>query len=263
MPVGGRGRGGDPDARDPRRARDRRSRPRTGYALAAARGEDLDAAYDVLVSVAAHRREPPLGARRDARRADAGAGAGAARGRGRALPPDGAARRRAPLSPARARSRTATPARSRRAATARRSARSAPPGSDGLVEHVWAGETRPLLQGGAADRVGARAARDPVLGRRGLGGRRRSWPAARSTPSLTGADRIAANGDTANKIGTYALAVAARAPRHPALRRRADLDARPGDADRRGDPDRGARPRARSPSASPRATPPSTSRPPS
>jgi hypothetical protein len=32
---------------------------------------------------------------------------------------------------------------------------------------------------------------------------------------LTGADRIAANGDTANKIGTYALAVAAAHHRIP------------------------------------------------
>ena len=59
---------------------------------------------------------------------------------------------------------------------------------------------------------------------------------------VTGADRIAANGDTANKIGTYSLAVLARAPRHPALRRRADLDGRPRDAERRGHPDRGAAP---------------------
>ena len=41
---------------------------------------------------------------------------------------------------------------------------------------------------------------------------------------VTGADRIAANGDTANKIGTYALAVLARAPRHAVLRGGADLD---------------------------------------
>ena len=39
---------------------------------------------------------------------------------------------------------------------------------------------------------------------------------------IVGADRIAANGDTANKVGTYTLAVLARPPRHPVLRRRAD-----------------------------------------
>jgi len=32
----------------------------------------------------------------------------------------------------------------------------------------------------------------------------------KSAPSLTGADRIAANGDTANKIGTYQIAVLAK-----------------------------------------------------
>ncbi len=79
----------------------------------------------------------------------------------------------------------------------------------GLVAHVWVGETRPLLQGarltaweleqlripfavvadGAAASLMARGEVDCVL---------------------TGADRIAANGDTANKIGTYGLALAAR-----------------------------------------------------
>jgi len=78
----------------------------------------------------------------------------------------------------------------------------------GLVEHVWVDETRPLLQGarltaweleelgipfaivadGAAASLMARGEVDTVL---------------------TGADRIAANGDTANKIGTYGLALAA------------------------------------------------------
>ena len=79
----------------------------------------------------------------------------------------------------------------------------------GLVEQVWVGETRPLLQGarltaweleqlgipfaivadGAAAALMAEGEVDCVL---------------------TGADRIAANGDTANKIGTYGLALAAR-----------------------------------------------------
>ena len=40
---------------------------------------------------------------------------------------------------------------------------------------------------------------------------------------IVGADRIAANGDTANKIGTYTLAVLARAPRPAVLRRGAAL----------------------------------------
>jgi methylthioribose-1-phosphate isomerase len=78
----------------------------------------------------------------------------------------------------------------------------------GLVRHVWVGETRPVLQGerltaweldtlgipfavvadGAAASLMARGEVDCIL---------------------TGADRIAANGDVANKIGTYSLAVAA------------------------------------------------------
>ena len=43
---------------------------------------------------------------------------------------------------------------------------------------------------------------------------------------VVGADRIAANGDTANKIGTYARGGAGAPPRHPVLRRRAVLDHR-------------------------------------
>ena len=36
---------------------------------------------------------------------------------------------------------------------------------------------------------------------------------------VVGADRIAANGDVANKIGTYSLAVHRPRKRHPVLRR--------------------------------------------
>ena len=70
-------------------------------------------------------------------------------------------------------------------------------------------ETRPLLQGsrltawelermGAPYRIAVDAA-GPALLSRGM-----------ADVVLTGADRIAANGDTANKIGTFSLAVAAR-----------------------------------------------------
>ena len=85
---------------------------------------------------------------------------------------------------------------------------------EGLVDFVWVGETRPLLQGarltaweleqidmpfavvadGAAAALMARGEVDSVL---------------------TGADRIVANGDVANKIGTYGLALAARAHELP------------------------------------------------
>ncbi len=60
---------------------------------------------------------------------------------------------------------------------------------------------------------------------------------------IVGADRIAANGDTANKIGTYGVAVLAARPRHPVLRRRPVEHVRPVARHRRRDPHRAARPR--------------------
>ena len=75
--------------------------------------------------------------------------------------------------------------------------------------HVWVGETRPVLQGARLtawelDRLGIAATlvADTV-------------PASLMARGevdvvVVGADRIAANGDVANKIGTYALAVLAR-----------------------------------------------------
>ena len=80
---------------------------------------------------------------------------------------------------------------------------------EGLVRFVFAGETRPLLQGSRLtawelDRLGiphaviADSAAASLMARGGV------------DCVVTGADRIAANGDTANKIGTYALAVLAR-----------------------------------------------------
>ena len=50
---------------------------------------------------------------------------------------------------------------------------------------------------------------------------------------VVGADRIAANGDTANKIGTYTVAVLAHEHKHPVLRRGAALDDRSRHAGRR------------------------------
>ena len=80
---------------------------------------------------------------------------------------------------------------------------------DGLVRFVFADETRPLLQGSRLtawelDRLGiphaviADSAAASLMAR------------GEVDCVVTGADRIAANGDTANKIGTYALAVLAR-----------------------------------------------------
>ena len=76
----------------------------------------------------------------------------------------------------------------------------------GLVQHVLVDETRPLLQGsrltaweleaeGVPHTVVADSAAGSLLAR------------GEVDCVLVGADRIAANGDTANKIGTYPLAV--------------------------------------------------------
>ncbi|MGH3078711.1 MAG: S-methyl-5-thioribose-1-phosphate isomerase, partial [Gaiellaceae bacterium] len=84
----------------------------------------------------------------------------------------------------------------------------------GRVEHVWVDETRPLLQGtrltaweldtlGIPFAVIADGAAASLLG------------AGDVDAILVGADRIAANGDTANKVGTYSLAVVAQRHRVP------------------------------------------------
>jgi methylthioribose-1-phosphate isomerase len=79
----------------------------------------------------------------------------------------------------------------------------------GLVEHVWVDETRPLLQGARLTAWELDALGIPfsviVDGAAAELMRRGEVDAV-----LTGADRIAANGDVANKVGTYGLAVAAR-----------------------------------------------------
>ena len=73
--------------------------------------------------------------------------------------------------------------------------------------HVWVDETRPVLQGarltayeltrdGIANTVIADSAAASLIARGAIGG------------AVVGADRIAANGDVANKIGTYGLALA-------------------------------------------------------
>ncbi len=86
---------------------------------------------------------------------------------------------------------------------------------------------------------------------------------------IVGADRIAANGDVANKIGTYPLAVLAREHGIPFYVAAPTSDRRSRHARRRRDPHRGAQPargaRARGsrlapPGAEP-GTRPSTSRP--
>jgi methylthioribose-1-phosphate isomerase len=77
-----------------------------------------------------------------------------------------------------------------------------------LVRHVWVDETRPLLQGSrlTAYELAALGVPHTVIADAAAG----SLMAAGEVDCVvTGADRIAANGDTANKIGTYALAVLA------------------------------------------------------
>jgi methylthioribose-1-phosphate isomerase len=74
--------------------------------------------------------------------------------------------------------------------------------------HVYVDETRPLLQGARLTMLELRAAGIAatliVDGAAAMTMRRRNIAAV-----IVGADRIARNGDTANKIGTYGLAIAA------------------------------------------------------
>jgi methylthioribose-1-phosphate isomerase len=79
----------------------------------------------------------------------------------------------------------------------------------GRVTHVWVDETRPRLQGARLTAWELETLGIPfsVI----ADGAAASLMAAGEVDCVfTGADRIAANGDTANKIGTYALAIAAR-----------------------------------------------------
>jgi methylthioribose-1-phosphate isomerase len=77
-----------------------------------------------------------------------------------------------------------------------------------LLDRVWVDETRPLLQGSRLTAWELEAAGIPhtVIADSAAA----SLMAAGEVDCVvTGADRIAANGDTANKIGTYSLAVLA------------------------------------------------------
>jgi methylthioribose-1-phosphate isomerase len=79
----------------------------------------------------------------------------------------------------------------------------------GLVTHVLVDETRPLLQGG---RLTAWELEGLGIPHAVIADSAAASLIARGEVDaiFTGADRIAANGDTANKIGTYGLALAAR-----------------------------------------------------
>jgi methylthioribose-1-phosphate isomerase len=78
----------------------------------------------------------------------------------------------------------------------------------GLLERVWVDETRPLLQGSRLTAWELEAAGIPhaVIADSAAAA---LMAGGEVDCVVTGADRIAANGDTANKIGTYALAVLA------------------------------------------------------
>ena len=105
---------------------------------------------------------------------------------------------------------------------------------------VYADETRPLLQGARltawelqnagldvtliCDSMAAQVMRE-----------------GRIQAVITGADRIAANGDSANKIGTYGVAVLAAAPQDSVLHCSAHKHVRSDDCQRRRDTDRAAR----------------------
>jgi len=178
-----------------------------GLALAASRGEDLDAAYDVLASSrpTAVNLRWALDEMRDDPTPE----------RARALHEEEVARCRRMgehaaelVSP---RARLLTHCNTGGLATggygsalgAVRAAWDA-----GLVEHVWVGETRPLLQGGRLTAWELEALGIPfsviVDGAAAalIGG-------GEVDAVFTGADRVAANGDVANKVGTYGLAVLA------------------------------------------------------
>lgn len=79
----------------------------------------------------------------------------------------------------------------------------------GLVETVYADETRPWLQG--ARLTAWELARDAIPVRLlADGAASHAMRRAAIEWVIVGADRVAANGDVANKIGTYQLAISAR-----------------------------------------------------
>src|SRR5262245_50547589 len=84
----------------------------------------------------------------------------------------------------------------------------------GLLEHVLVDETRPLLQGA---RLTAWELEEAGIPHTVIADSAAGLMMARGEVDavLTGADRIAANGDAANKIGTYTLAVLATHHRIP------------------------------------------------
>jgi len=83
---------------------------------------------------------------------------------------------------------------------------------EGKRPHVYACETRPLLQGSRLTTLELQRAKIPVTL---IADSAAASVIERCDLVLAGADRIAANGDTANKVGTRMLAILARAARKP------------------------------------------------
>jgi methylthioribose-1-phosphate isomerase len=83
---------------------------------------------------------------------------------------------------------------------------------DGKKPHVYACETRPLLQGARLTALELLRAKIPVTL---IADSAAASVIDKCDIVLVGADRIAANGDTANKVGTKMLATLARAARKP------------------------------------------------
>jgi len=181
-----------------------------GVALAAARGEDLDAAVAALVATRPTAANLAWGAHRARRAADPVAEARAVAAE------DVAANRRlgalgAALLPPRARVLTHCNAGALACAgfgTALGIIRSAD------VAHVVVDETRPVLQGSRLTAWELQRLGIPVtVVADGLAATVLAEGAVDCV--VVGADRIAANGDVANKVGTYPLAVVAARHRVP------------------------------------------------
>jgi methylthioribose-1-phosphate isomerase len=179
-----------------------------GIALAAERGEDLDAAHAVLASsrptafnltwaLGEMRRDPTAGRARALHEAEVERCVRMSEHAATLIPPD---------------ARVLTHCNTGALATgghgsALGAIRTA--WEQGLVRHVWVDETRPVLQGA---RLTAWELETLGIPFDVIADGAAAWLMQAGEVDLvaTGADRIAANGDTANKIGTYGLAVAAR-----------------------------------------------------
>ena len=199
-----------PDRGQPRVGR----RPRRAAALAAGPAGEAAAARAEAEAIEAE-QDARLGGHRRARRR-------------RCWPARGGS------SPTATRARSPPAARGRALAVDPRAARSAAP------SQVLAGETRPLLQGARLtvwELARAGVPHELVVDGAAAGLIRRGEVDA----VIVGADRVAANGDVANKVGTYSLALAARAAGIPFVVAAPDVDHRRRAARRRRHRDRGAR----------------------